>query len=92
MVSGAFGPGPAPIISRMPGISQCACTSTVVTRRPPTTTCRRAPSLAGCPATPAAPRTPAPATAMPASALAARPMKCLRVGICSSPVLRATRP
>ena len=78
-----------PIISRTPGISQCACTSTVVIRRPPTTTCRRAAAPAGCPAAAAASRTPAPARAMPAIALAVCPMKCLRVAILLLPGRRA---
>ena len=84
MMSARFSDGAPPIISLIPGISQCECTSTVLTRRPPTTTCRRSPVLAGCTPVVVTSPTPPPTTTIPAIALAVSPMKCLRVSICSS--------
>src|SRR6266705_5498064 len=67
-----------PISAIASGTAQCACTSTVFTRRPLTTTSRRLP--AGCACASRAARRSQPTKAIPAMAPAEFRMKSLRVG------------
>ena len=67
MTSDGFAGVFCPIISMMPGTTQWECTSMVLTRRPPTVTCRRRPE----PDCIAAAPTPVPATSAPARVAAA---------------------
>src|SRR2546429_1699190 len=67
-----------PISAIASGTAQCACTSTVFTRRPLTTTSRRL--LAGCACASRAARRSQPTKAIPAMAPAEFRMKSLRVG------------
>ena len=69
----------SPISAMASGTAQCACTSTVFTRRPLTTTSRR--RLPDCARAARALRRPQPTKAMPAIAPAAWLMNSLRVGM-----------
>src|SRR6185295_19101487 len=73
----------SPIKAMASGKAQCACTSTVFTRRPFTTTSRR--RGAGCACACVAGSSSQPTKATPAMAPVMPPMKSLRVVISSSP-------
>src|SRR5467141_825380 len=72
-----------PIRAIASGTAQCACTSTVLTRRPPTITSRRC----ACARAGAAARRSQPTNAMPASAPAVVPRNSLRVFMVALPRL-----
>src|SRR6266581_705002 len=71
----------SPISAIASGTAQCACTSTVFTRRPLTTTSRRRTVPPACACASRASRRPQPTKAMPAIAPAAFRTNSLRVGI-----------